>query len=597
MHLVLLPQPIVSCRLFDYRAASLLTVTPEPILATESAPNTAALVELISERVFWYIQRDSADKKLKKLDNDVKRCQKSSFGSAADVLMVQYKAVDLDMAKYAQRMSAIDANLRQASNNLWAQLEASMQSKPLAASRQDLTPPPSETSSDGGISVDEKLAQMRESLEATMRNQVADESKRLHSQMKGDYEAQIEVLKQDLDQERSLRTTLENRLEELSAKLGTVEAKTQKQAKRSAKLGQVVKQDAFDELESRMTQLEESFSEAQEQTKRVSSTEVSASNESCCMDADSTHVKQLHPAEPPVSNVKTLEAEVEAKLEEKIYQLIMRDGDKLVPNEKILHHVSALESKVQSQLKRMAEGFGGLIDKERNMRAGLGTQVKNSAQTASVAVQELGLIKADMAAAKTSNTTNYQEATATLELQANQLQNLTSLVASTSKEIETERRNTEKSMEAVCLRLGSVSAWQANFSTRALFEAIVRHLNDTWMHEHVGRLGEIRHKVAAMESQLAEVMGAKRRKLSPGMSPGMPPGMPPAMSPAIPARMPARIPAEMAPMSAPMAPPTSTHMPYPPRLPSTHPPPPPPPPHAPAGFIPPRAPHRLSSSR
>ena len=195
-------------------------------LADGNVPGMKQLVEMISDRVFWYIQRDNADKKCKKLRQDVKRCHNGDFSSAADLLDVHSKAADLEKAKFSQRMTAIDDKLVDAMSAWYSKMEMAAQSIN-ENNRHDLTPPPSETSSDINLSIEEKMGHMRENLEASMRKQITEQVQKLQCATKEVDEARTTSLQshtmresQKLSQLRdSLEASLRNRMTEESQKL------------------------------------------------------------------------------------------------------------------------------------------------------------------------------------------------------------------------------------------------------------------------------------------------------------------------------------------------------------------------------------------
>lgn len=80
-------------------------IAPNPALSKmQSAPpanasldsDTKRVTELVCERVFWYMRRDDADKRFKKLQSDPERCNTahSDFGSAYEILKLAKDAAE-----------------------------------------------------------------------------------------------------------------------------------------------------------------------------------------------------------------------------------------------------------------------------------------------------------------------------------------------------------------------------------------------------------------------------------------------------------------------------------------------------------------------
>ncbi|KAJ3479646.1 hypothetical protein NLG97_g8269 [Lecanicillium saksenae] len=526
-------------------------------------------MELMSQRVFWYIQRDTAEKKVAKLGRDVDRCKASDFPSSANLLDVHAKSVELEKAKISQRITALDDKLVNTTASLWSTLEAVAQSKNFHDNgRHDLTPPPSETSSDINLSIDEKLAQMRESLEAAMRNQiaeqsqklqsevtaayetrtaamqnhfhqesqkltqmrtnlevafnkrVAEESQKLQSNLKDSYEAQITALNKDLSHEKDLSKSLQAELKSLSTKLTAIEAKIDDQVKLSAQLDQIVKQEAFTDLESRVARFEAS--------QPVTRSSKRSTVKDRKVDMDET------PAQPlkiDRATVESLYLELEAELQDKIMQFVMQNGEKIVPNERILRvvqpNITSVRTDVQDSLSRIGAGFGDMINKERTIRAGLGVQVKTaaesaaqSASTATHAIETLKTeLKAELVEIKAAGDAGHQSTAATVKNQEAQLQNLATLVSSANSERESAQGKLQKSVDALWLRSTNMHAWQENFSTINLFDAIIQHLNNYFMPDHVAVVMDLRTRMANVEGQFADGSNKKRKAVDQGPFP------------------------------------------------------------------------------
>ncbi|KAM3513711.1 hypothetical protein MY11210_002620 [Beauveria gryllotalpidicola] len=463
----------------------------------DSLPSTRLLLDLISERVSWYIQRDSADRKNKKLRLDVNRCQHGEFPSAAALLDVHLKTADLEKAKFSQRMSATDEKLVRAISSWWSLLGTATQAKSIDSNdRHAPTPPPSETYSDINLNIEERLAQMM--------NQLTQESQKLQSKTNNDYEVKIAALKEELTQEKEVSKCLQAEVKSMAARLAAIETKVEDHVKISSQLGQAVQQESFVDLESRLVKIETTQKAMQK------SDEYAAERHK----TDTENGKIKH---QDMDHTQSLCLELEAKLEDKMTQFLLQSSDKIVSDERILRiaraNVIAVETDLQSSLKRMANGFGTLIDKEREMRASLGLQIKAAAQSASAAAAAVEVVRAGVAEAQTASDTCHQSNAASMKNQEIQIQNLTELLASTQGKVDSVKTELQQSIETLWLRSTTMDAWRDNFSTARLFEALVQHLNSSFVPEVMSKLMDLRVRVANIEGLLGDD-GNKKRKLA-----------------------------------------------------------------------------------
>lgn len=571
-----------------------------PMVLDDDLLNPKVLIDLISERVSWYIQRDNADKKNRKLRHDLKRCQNGEFPSAVDMLDVRLKALDLDKAKFSQRMTIIDDKLLKTTSAWCSKLESATQPKSFSGNgRHDLTPPPSETSSDINLSIDEKLAQLREDLEVSMRNQItealqklqcevksaydsrtttlhndmtqeaqkllqarnsievlirnqiteqsqklqyeikdsyesrtaniqnhvrqesqklsqmrsnvetmirkqfAEESRKLQSKTEDKYEAQLASLRQDLLQEKDVAKRLEAKLNSMAAKLAAVETKVDDQAKISSQLDLTVKQEAFVDLESRLAKFEASQMSTNQPTKKD--------------DAEDHKIEvEVDSAQPPKLDSIMAQSpclELNGGLQEKLTQFL-QNGDGIVSEKMVLCLVQAVETRLQSTLSHMAEKFGTLIEKERAERVSLGVQVKGTAQSISATAQAVEALHAELIKVQAASVANRQSDVTASMNQETRIQNLTELLSSTKDDIQSAiKGELQKSVDALWLRTANMQSWQDNFNTIELFNAIVQHLNNSFVSDHFNTLIELRARVINLEGGLGDG-GNKKRKLA-----------------------------------------------------------------------------------
>lgn len=573
------------------------------------------LIEMMSDRVFWYIQCDNADKKCKKLRQDVKRCHNSS---AADLLDVHSKAADFEKAKFYQRMTAMDEKLVDAMGAWCSKMETAAQSIN-DNNRRDLTPPPSETSSDINLSIEEKMGQMREGLEASMRQQIteqmqklqsatkevdesrtstlqghtmresqklsqlrdsleaslrermteesqklqcevkdayesrtatiqnhamqesqklaqmrsnletvirkqsAEESQKLECKIRDQYEAQIAALSQDLareketsknlqdtlSQEEEVSKSLQAELKSTNARLAALETKIEDQITRSSQSDPIVKQEAFVNLESRLAKVE-----AWRMVSNKSKTKEPIMDQKTDVTIDGVQTQKIDRA-----TAESIYLELEQELEDKMTQFILRSGDRIVPDQRVLRlvqpHISAVKDNLQSSLRHMADGFGKMIEKEREMSANLRVQVEAAAQSATASAQAIENMQTELSALQTTSDANRQSDAALLKQQQDQMQNFMTSLASAKRETETAKSELQKSLDSLWLRSTNMHAWQEDFSTAQLFDAIIQHLNIYFVPEHLSSLTSLKARVACIEGQLhLGDASNKKRKLT-----------------------------------------------------------------------------------
>lgn len=472
------------------------------------------LVDLFSERASLYMQRDGAEKKLKKFHQDVKRCQNSNFPSAVEMLNAHFKAAELDKANLSQQIASVDSRLLDIISSLKSKLDGQAHTNAFHNSgRQGLTPPPSEPSSDIALSIDEKLAQMRDGFEVTLRNQVAAECQKLESRLRGDYESQLANLRQELLEERSLRqdlleersrrTAVQDGLHDMSLRMDSIEAKVEEHAQLRPQLDQAVKKDAFTDLEARLANLE---AEALSYSATVKDADKSAPTQPTCddktsMDVDVDQVEKL--ASLATQSSISLE-ELEGKVKNILKQMLLGSEEELVPDDRILRlvqpAVEGVQANLQTFLNRFAAGFGTMLDKERAARAELADQFAQFTQSATLVTRELQAIKAELAMFKSAYEAHSHAANAAIGNQAAQIEYVTSLLTSTKGGLDLAKDELRKSMAGLSLRIEHALAWQANFSTRHLFDAITRHLNDTFMREHINAIGNLTMRIESLEN-------------------------------------------------------------------------------------------------
>ncbi|KAM3504171.1 hypothetical protein MY10362_003744 [Beauveria mimosiformis] len=465
----------------------------------DSLASTKLLLDLISERVSCYTQRESANRKNEKLRVDVNRCHPGEFPGATALLDNHLKSADFEKAKLTQRISATDEKLARVTSNWRSLLETAAQAKSTDANdRHAPTSPPSETHSDIHLNIEERLAQI-------------EESQKLQCKTNNDHEVKIAALKGEIAQEKAASRCLQAELKSMAARLSDIgnkvediENKVEDQAKILSQLGQVVQQESFVELESRLVKIETT------QTAMQKPDEYAGERHKTDTENSETKHQDTDPAQ-------RLYLELEAKLEDKMTQFLLQSSDQIVSDERILRvaqtNVKAVEADLQNSLKGMADGFGTLIDKEREMRASLSVQIQAAKQSASEIAQAVEVMRAEVTEAQTVSDTCRQSNAATMKNQETQIQNLTELLASTEAKVESTKTELQQSIETLCLQSNTMAVWRDNFSTARLYEALVQNLNSFFFPEHMSKLKHLSDRVTNIESLVGD-HGNKKRKLA-----------------------------------------------------------------------------------
>ncbi|KAM3565507.1 hypothetical protein MY1884_000212 [Beauveria asiatica] len=465
---------------------------------TDDSLASIKILDLMSERTSCYIQRESADRKIQKLRVDVNRCQPGEFPGATALLDAHLKSADFEKAKSTQRISAIDEKLVRVTSNWRSLLETAAQANSINANDYHTpTSPPSETHSDIHPKIKERLAQMM--------NKYAEESQKLQYKTNNDYEVKIAALKAELTQEKEVSTELKS----IAARLSAIETKVEDQAKISSQLSQAIQQESFVDLESRLVKIETTQTAMQKPDESVG--EIHKTN----TENSETKHQDMDPAQ-------RLCLELEAKIEDKMTQFLLQSSDQTVSDERILRLkqtiVKAVEADLQTSLKRMADGFGTLIDKEREMRASLSVRIQAAEQSVSETAEAVKVMRAEVTAAQTASDTCRQSNAATMKNQETRIHNLTELLASARGEVESTKTELQQSIDTLWMRSTTMEAWRDNFSTASLYEALVQNLNSSFFPEHMSRLTHLSDRVANIESLVGNDGNKKRRLAEHGSS-------------------------------------------------------------------------------
>lgn len=162
--------------------------------------------------MFWYMQRDQVDKKLKRLQSEADRCMASQpdFSSAHEIIQLQKNAADEEKSKYRSRLQDADDKLRTAVTSIMTK------SKRWGGG---------ETSKSAVVHVDAPSGNPPSS---GLDRQLAEELPLIKKSLQDDLRSETARLTALLDRERRRNDELEAKMKELSKRLdASTEASSQ----------------------------------------------------------------------------------------------------------------------------------------------------------------------------------------------------------------------------------------------------------------------------------------------------------------------------------------------------------------------------------
>ena len=520
---------------FNFFSSAASTDSNSP--TSDFAQDIRKIIDLFSERGFYFAQRDAADKKYRERHNEMERCQTSNFSSAIDILEYQTKAADTERTKAAQRLCAVDDRLVEATNSFIHKWSATLDGKILAATKGvqgHLTPPPSETSDHPMFDVEEKLAWLRETIEPTVAKRVTEEAEKFQSTIIAGYESRIEELNLRLDQEKAARSAAEQKLENFATRLESMEAAMEqvKVTRGTAARENETLKESITRLEARLTQLDDvndsstaklsSHSDLiTELFKKVSTENTDINNAKQAKETVVSNTTNLSDCSAACQSMyKTLASTVEelSPLRSKFDTVLSNRQSDLLSDEHVLRivnqQVSCVEEGLQKSLKTIASGFGPLIDKEREEREKLESKLTTTANDvaegavsmsdAIIAIQDL------QAHFKDLHVKAFQHNGAT----ADRLSQHTKKMQEFASHIEATRQDTKRGLEDLAMQLQGVTSWQNHFTTEGLYDSIVAHINEALVQKYVAEIRSLATKVDTIERSIDDNM--KRRKLTSG---------------------------------------------------------------------------------
>ncbi|OAA70455.1 hypothetical protein ISF_02429 [Cordyceps fumosorosea ARSEF 2679] len=413
--------------------------------------------------------------------------------------------------------------------------------------------------------------QLRSSLEAEIRKQLTEESQELQSEINHN-EAKIAALEEALLQERNVSENLQAKTQSMETRLADMERKFEDQA-RISQLQRRDKQEAFVELElsvakceasqmatitstnkddklgmevdagqpqkwdriikdspyieleqklkNKMTQFLQSRSSAMEehvQTQlnqlasdfgtwmdkereiRLSLDEqVKAAKQSANAAVQAVEVVSAKLVMNQTTSESNRESDASAIANQKV--LIQGLGERVGAAEHSVTEVTKVVEAMRTDLITTKSKVAVLADYEARLQS-LDERIRATEQFATPVASAIKTIRTDR--------TTTQSAVA---IHGTCIQNLTGAKESPENETRSARDGLQKSIDALWLRTKNLNDWQQNFSTRGLFDAIVKHLNESFVSEHVFNFTKVLKRVQRLESQLGDG-SSKKRKLT-----------------------------------------------------------------------------------
>ncbi|KHO02040.1 uncharacterized protein MAM_01041 [Metarhizium album ARSEF 1941] len=167
------------------------------------------LVELLCDRMYWYMQRDKQDKNLKKMQADLDRCRPgySESSNYAEVLKLQIDQCVKEKRKTCDRLSGTDGKLL---SHLTTFID-----------RQ--TGDALSTQAIGSEDVDARLKALQNSLDEKFRTYLKEASTKTNNDHRSQLRKETEGLHIGLEQEKQKSAKLQKHMEEMEQRLGSLD--------------------------------------------------------------------------------------------------------------------------------------------------------------------------------------------------------------------------------------------------------------------------------------------------------------------------------------------------------------------------------------
>ncbi|KAJ6441960.1 Deoxyribonuclease Tat-D [Purpureocillium lavendulum] len=476
------------------------------------------IVEILCQRVFWFMQREKADTTYKKTKSDVDRCKNSisEYSSAYNILTDQEKIASDVRKKCCDKVELMDQKMQAALPSVLSAIRREIQQA--ASQPGTLGPEPERTTGLSRSEFESDLAALNAKIEELQAQNLAEKSRN-------------DVLEQQILAERARSNSLEQRLDALSQKVAQIDADAQaKQQKPDDELKDEIAAKMSEAAKNLITrdQLNQAL---QELDMRISTTHGVESGQSSLLDASAGQrtkgklssiekfVDGLCSATPHASPdelpscIRSLMASVAAQdratheqmeLQKETRSAIASLKDSVTKIEVDLSSTEqlrqlvramptgkALEELILTTTKAPVHGlfhkFGLLIDGEREQREAGALIHKKTA--------------ADLAVLKKEHETLTKQQKERHSRQDSELASWGEKLVSLQSSLTAVRDDVNDHHDELELQIKSVQTWQNNFTTQRLYEDIVSHIN-ALVPNGVGAITDLTIRVEAIEGRL-----------------------------------------------------------------------------------------------
>ncbi|KAG8419152.1 hypothetical protein J3459_011501 [Metarhizium acridum] len=167
------------------------------------------LVELLCDRMYWYMQRDKQDKNLKKMRAELERCRYPESSNHSEVLKLQIDQWEKEKTKSCNRLSGTDGKLI---NHLAAFID-----------RRSRERPSKHGNAIRSEDVDARLNALQKALDAKFSACLEEAFTQIVNDNQLQLRKETEGLKIGLEEERQKSARLQKHIEELEQRLGSLD--------------------------------------------------------------------------------------------------------------------------------------------------------------------------------------------------------------------------------------------------------------------------------------------------------------------------------------------------------------------------------------
>lgn len=515
------------------------------------------LVELLCDRMYWYMQRDHQDKKVKKMQNELDRCRPGypETSNHADVLKLQMDQTSREKQKCCDRLNGADGKLLDhLVTFVDKQGERLLSTQNHGVKSED---------------VDSRLETLRGSLLEQFHTRLKEESGHLGNSVRSQLQEETAELKLSLEQEKERNDRLQTKMEEMEKALLTLEQRhtslTEETLKNnSARLqldGKLVAvgnkltqlsgridgimrntvttealSSALEQFDSILSAFDKStvseqwgFSkEAGMKTRRLLQTIVEDLNSvklslrsetpaassqkvadlqnelNSCVNMVESHSKQHSSISETLKSIEDILKQVTLAQENDTGQRSLPGS----PSKAALEVDQILDQKfqpfsasiadrvktmMQEKLNEVARDLGTFVNNERVAREHASAAAEDSLTIASTLRQDVDVLRDGVHASMWKLDCELGE-------QKKQIHWCNEGLASFDRRLQRTAAEGGDSVEKLELQLRVVNAWQSNFTTASLYQDITKHITDTLPLTMLQKINSVTSRLEAIEA-------------------------------------------------------------------------------------------------